>query len=565
MRAPFQEGDFPGPVKYGYLNVGAVEEGPPSSAVARCSASTRTRPPTSCRPEPSRSCRTAFRPRGPCSPAPSRRPSMRCGTPRRSSAIGSRSSAQAWSAAASRDCSTCFRPSQVTLVDVDPDRADVAAALGVDVRPARRRRGRLRPRRAHERDIGRPSALARPARAGGHRRRPQLVRRCRGPALARAARSTPAASRIQLEPGRHRLAGARRAPDVGRSPGDRARPAARPGVRRAPHRRVALRRATRGDGTTGRGTPAGALPHDHVRRGLGRVFSVTVRDHMMIAHSLRGDAFGPAQRLHGATYVIDATFRRSELDADGIVVDIGRAAEALRRRGVGAQLPEPRRRTGVRGHEHHDRGARPADRGSARRARAAPAPWATPAATSTGSPSRCTSPTSRPRPTIGRCEAVHFVVPEGIDDPARPSGGNTFDRRLCRGLAAARLDGARTRSADAGPTRSRPESLARIPDGALVLLDGLVASPAPDVLVPEADRLRLVVLVHMPSGDERERSAVLSAAAAVRHHERVGQAGRSWSSTPCAATASTSPSPASIPPSSRRGRRTPGRCSPSPR
>jgi 6-pyruvoyl-tetrahydropterin synthase len=50
---------------------------------------------------------------------------------------------------------------------------------------------------------------------------------------------------------------------------------------------------------------------------------------MMIAHSLRGDAFGPAQRLHGATYVIDATFRRSELDADGIVVDIGRAAEAL--------------------------------------------------------------------------------------------------------------------------------------------------------------------------------------------------------------------------------------------
>jgi 6-pyruvoyl-tetrahydropterin synthase len=59
------------------------------------------------------------------------------------------------------------------------------------------------------------------------------------------------------------------------------------------------------------------------------VFGVTVRDHMMIAHSLRGEAFGPAQRLHGATYVVDATFRRTELDADGIVVDIGRAAEAL--------------------------------------------------------------------------------------------------------------------------------------------------------------------------------------------------------------------------------------------
>jgi 6-pyruvoyl-tetrahydropterin synthase len=60
------------------------------------------------------------------------------------------------------------------------------------------------------------------------------------------------------------------------------------------------------------------------------VFSVTVRDHMMIAHSLRGEAFGPAQRLHGATYVVDATFRRAELDADGVVVDIGLASEALR-------------------------------------------------------------------------------------------------------------------------------------------------------------------------------------------------------------------------------------------
>ena len=60
------------------------------------------------------------------------------------------------------------------------------------------------------------------------------------------------------------------------------------------------------------------------------MFSVTIRDHMMIAHSLRGEVFGPAQRLHGATYVVDATFRRSELDADGIVVDIGLASDALR-------------------------------------------------------------------------------------------------------------------------------------------------------------------------------------------------------------------------------------------
>ena len=59
------------------------------------------------------------------------------------------------------------------------------------------------------------------------------------------------------------------------------------------------------------------------------MFSVTVRDHFMVAHSFHGEVFGPAQRLHGATYVVDATFRRETLDADNIVVDIGRAAEAL--------------------------------------------------------------------------------------------------------------------------------------------------------------------------------------------------------------------------------------------
>ncbi len=59
------------------------------------------------------------------------------------------------------------------------------------------------------------------------------------------------------------------------------------------------------------------------------MFSVTVRDHVMIAHSLRGEVFGPAQALHGATFVVDATFRRIQLDADNIVVDIGRATEEL--------------------------------------------------------------------------------------------------------------------------------------------------------------------------------------------------------------------------------------------
>ena len=61
------------------------------------------------------------------------------------------------------------------------------------------------------------------------------------------------------------------------------------------------------------------------------MYSVSVRDHFMIAHSFKGDVFGPARRLHGATYVVDVEFRRPDLDADGIVVDIGRAGDTVRR------------------------------------------------------------------------------------------------------------------------------------------------------------------------------------------------------------------------------------------
>jgi 6-pyruvoyl-tetrahydropterin synthase len=66
------------------------------------------------------------------------------------------------------------------------------------------------------------------------------------------------------------------------------------------------------------------------------MFTVSVRDHMMIAHSFKGEVFGPAQRLHGATFVVDVEFRRRALDADGIVVDIGRASDVLKQ--VMAQL-----------------------------------------------------------------------------------------------------------------------------------------------------------------------------------------------------------------------------------
>jgi glycosyltransferase involved in cell wall biosynthesis len=126
---------------------------------------------------------------------------------------------------------------------------------------------------------------------------------------------------------------------------------------------------------------------------------------------------------------------------------------------------------------------------------------------------------------------VDVVVPDGIDDPARPSGGNVYDRRICRGLAAA---GWRVREhavpgswpiSDAAAEQSLARVLGSVADGGAVLVDGLVACAAPDVLVPAARRLSLVVLVHMPLGDAppgqalagasaRER-AVLSAAGAV--------------------------------------------------
>jgi glycosyltransferase involved in cell wall biosynthesis len=107
--------------------------------------------------------------------------------------------------------------------------------------------------------------------------------------------------------------------------------------------------------------------------------------------------------------------------------------------------------------------------------------------------------------------AVHVIVPADIDDPARPSGGNTYDRRVVRGLEAL---GWAVREHAVSGTAALARAVGGIPDGGVVLLDGLIASPVPELLVPHAGRLRQVVLVHMPQGDARERE-VLSAAVAV--------------------------------------------------
>ena len=126
---------------------------------------------------------------------------------------------------------------------------------------------------------------------------------------------------------------------------------------------------------------------------------------------------------------------------------------------------------------------------------------------------------------------VHVIVPEDIDDPARPSGGNTYDRRVCRGLAALgwavrehAVPGAWPRTGPKGD-EALARVLGRIPDGAVMMIDGLIGSGAPAALAPHASRLRQVVLVHMPLGHRpsngdaravraRERD-VLAAAAAV--------------------------------------------------
>jgi glycosyltransferase involved in cell wall biosynthesis len=109
--------------------------------------------------------------------------------------------------------------------------------------------------------------------------------------------------------------------------------------------------------------------------------------------------------------------------------------------------------------------------------------------------------------------AVHVVVPDDIDDPARPSGGNTYDRHLCRGLASVGWS-LHEHAVPAASPGALADAVQQIRDDAVVLLDGLVASTAPEVLVPQARRLRLIVLVHMPLGD-RDEGEVLAAATAV--------------------------------------------------
>jgi glycosyltransferase involved in cell wall biosynthesis len=116
---------------------------------------------------------------------------------------------------------------------------------------------------------------------------------------------------------------------------------------------------------------------------------------------------------------------------------------------------------------------------------------------------------------------VHVVLPNDIDDPATPSGGNAYDRQVCRGLAASGWTVREHAVPGAWPRPGSAERaelarvLAALPDDAVVLVDGLIASAVPDVLVPAARRLRLVVLVHLPLDDATEGAALAAASAVV--------------------------------------------------
>ena len=219
------------------------------------------------------------------------------------------------------------------------------------------------------------------------------------------------------------------------------------------------------------------------------MFSVTVRDHMMVAHSLRGEVFGPAQRLHGATYVVDATVRAPSLDADGLVVDIGRAAAALRGGRRRARLPQPRRRPDAR-------------RASTRRPSGSPRSWPTgsPSGSRAGELGRAVPGTSPPRGHPARvAHRLGLVRAGACERRCTSSSPRASTTRSGRAAATPTTGGCapgwpsavgrctRSASPGTGPTRvgvrgsALATALAEVPDGALVLLDGLVASAAPEV------------------------------------------------------------------------------------
>ena len=243
------------------------------------------------------------------------------------------------------------------------------------------------------------------------------------------------------------------------------------------------------------------------------MYSVTVRDHFMIAHSFKGEIFGPAQNLHGATYVVDVEFKRAELDEDGLVVDIGAALQSLR-----VVLAELNYRNldddrGLRGAEHDDRVPRAPDlrahRGGDRGRRARPRrAWARGVARHAARVARRVCVLRRRAAALtersdGR--ANHTLDRSFVPgDPSTSTGGYIYNAQVLAGLAEL---GWRTRvhSLDDSFPRPTPSALrdartklAALPADGVVLIDGLALAGLERVLDTEARRLPLVALIHHP-------------------------------------------------------------------
>ncbi len=326
MRAPYQEGEFPGPVKYGYLNVGLVESGP-SELLGRTVFCLY--------PHQTRYVVPAFAVTVVPDGVPPRR-AVLAGTVETAvnalwdgpPLIGDRVAVVGGGMVGA--CVTRllagFPGVGVTLVDPNPTRAALAETLGAAY---------ASPEQApRELDL----VFHASATAAGLQLSLDLLRRDATvvdlswygdrPVSARPGRGVPrAAAHGAGQPGRDDRRGAAIQPHhrgpvevgLGSVAGQR--------LRRVADRVVPVRRSS---GDDGRHRDDGRLvSHDRLRGGVSAMYSVTVRDSVMIAHSLDGEIFGPAQRMHGATYVVDATFRGPELDPNGIVVDIGRAGEQL--------------------------------------------------------------------------------------------------------------------------------------------------------------------------------------------------------------------------------------------